>query len=120
MFILLPLMRDPGAVVMSRCEDGDAALSIATAYRGANSAGPSRKRPIRPGDRNVNLVLIGLDRNRMGIYRGGLGYWNRLVLSVSEGVNHSKQLLGSIRGSPRGKLPAAPPIQPPFLRARPI
>src|SRR5260370_32362428 len=98
MFILLPLMRDPGAVVMSRCEDGDAALSIATAYRGANSASPSRKRRIRPGDRNVNLVLIGLDRNRKGIYRGGLGYWNQLVLPGSGDVDHPKQLIWATRG----------------------
>jgi hypothetical protein len=97
MFVFLSFMRDPGTVIMLRCEDGDAALDIVAANRGADGADASRKRRVRPGDRNVNLAIIRLDGNRVGIYRGGLGYRNRLVLSVSEGVDHSQQLIGTKR-----------------------
>src|SRR5258708_2262594 len=53
MFLLLPILRDPGAVDMSRCEDGDGALLIATAYRGANTACPCMYRRFRLGHRHV-------------------------------------------------------------------
>jgi hypothetical protein len=97
MFVFLSFMRDPGTVIMLRCEHRDAALSIAASNRGANSAYAIRKCRVRPGNRNVNLVLMGVGGNRMGIDRSRPGYWNRLVLSVSEGVDHSKQLIGAIR-----------------------
>ena len=78
-------------------EDGDAALGIATANRGANRAGPSRKRRVRPRDWNENQIIIRFDGNRMRINSGGFGDWNRLVLSLSEGVNYTKQLIGPKR-----------------------
>ena len=97
MFVFLSFMRDPGTVIVFRCEDGDAPLRIATANRGANGAGASRNRGARPRDWNENQVIIRFDGNRMGIYRGGFGDWNRLVLSLSEGVDHAKQLIGAKR-----------------------
>ena len=90
MFIFLPFMRDPGKVIVFRCEDGDAPLSIATTNRGANGAGASWKRRARPGDWNVNQIIIRFDGNRMGSSSGGFGGWNRLVLSLSESVNYAK------------------------------
>ena len=78
-------------------EDGDAALGIATTNRGANSAGTSRKRRVRPGNRKVNLVMFRFDGNRMGIDCGGRGGCNRLVFPLSEGVNYAKQLIGAKR-----------------------
>ena len=97
MFIFLPFMRDPGTVIVFRREDGDAPLRIATANRGANGAGASWKRGVRPGDWNENQVIIGFDGNRMGSSRAGCGDWKRLVLSLSGGVNYAKQLIGAKR-----------------------
>ena len=97
MVISLPFMRDPGKVIVFRGEDGDAPLRIATANRGANGAGASWNRGARARDWNENQVIIRFDGNRMGIYREGFGDWNRLVLSLSEGVNDAKQLIGAER-----------------------